>query len=80
MKRIPNFSPLFYILHWKEIRDSIKERKGKCKRCGKCCKGCEFIGRFGCELGFLKPIMCHLYPNRIDGLKRYKECGFRLNK
>lgn len=73
---IPNFSPWFYIKNWNRIRKDIKQREGICKRCGQCCVGCYFLGRFGCKLGFLKPIMCHLYPNRIDTLKKFKDCGY----
>lgn len=51
------------------IKKKIKKRRGKCKKCGKCCRGCFFLDK--------KIKLCRIYNSR-PGLFCYRE--FPLDK
>lgn len=38
------------------VKNQIKKRKGKCKRCGECCKNCSYLDK--------KTKLCKIYKNR----------------
>jgi len=63
------------------IKNKLKKRKGRCKKCGECCKGCKFLDK--------KTRLCKTYNNRpwlcykefpLDNLDKWvwkaKNCGF----
>ncbi len=63
------------------IKRKLEERKGRCKRCGECCKGCKFLDD--------KTKLCKTYSNRpwlcykkfpLDKLDQWiwnvKNCGY----
>lgn len=75
-----------YIFNKKEIQHSIRERKGNCLRCGRCCHAslkCQHLdydvnGLSLCKVYDQKPLMCSLYPyNEDDFFFHLKDtCGY----
>lgn len=62
------------------ILKSISKREGKCRQCGKCCKGCDHLEKNKCIIYNNRPIRCNKnFP--IDKLDLWfyniKECGYR---
>jgi len=64
------------------IKKKLQKRKGRCKKCGECCKGCKFLG---------KDNLCKIYDNRpwtcykdfpLDSLDKkiwqVNRCGYRF--
>ena len=62
------------------IKNKIKKRKGKCKKCGECCRGCNHLEKTNlCRTYKKRPFYCHKnFP--IDQLDqkvfRIKNCGY----
>jgi len=67
------------------VQNKLKNRKGNCKRCGKCCVGCKYFDK--------KTKLCLVYNNRpwfcykefpLDDLDqkvfRVKYCRYVFNK
>jgi hypothetical protein len=63
------------------IQKKLAKRRGKCKKCGECCKGCRFLD--------VKTKLCKTYDNRpwlcykefpLDSLDKWiwnvKNCGY----
>jgi Fe-S-cluster containining protein len=76
----------YYFFNKDEVAESIKERKGECKRCGLCCQAsirCPKLfydeNDFAmCKIHDNKSDMCKMYPyNGRDFFPHLKEkCGF----
>ena len=63
------------------IKNKSKKRKGFCKRCGQCCKGCNYFKEKNCIIYKNRPWWCHKdFP--IDKLDQkvfgVKNCGFKF--
>ena len=79
-----------YILSKKKVLQSVKTRKGNCKRCGRCCwtsMRCNNLdydinGMSICKAHEKKPGMCRLYPySQKDFFPHIRnECGFRFEE
>ncbi len=77
---------LYYFFSTEEVDQSVKKRKGDCKRCGGCCRTsirCQNLLYDGNDLAMCKihdhrPDMCKLYPyNGRDFFPHLKDkCGF----
>lgn len=78
-----------YLWHFdtKVVLRSLQSRKGKCKRCGKCCTGiifkkCIFLNKDNvCRIERFKPLLlCKIPPLNITKGERKKHeevsCGF----
>ena len=46
------------LINKNHIKNKILKRKGKCKKCGKCCKGCTYLDE--------KTKLCKVYSKRPD--------------
>jgi hypothetical protein len=61
------------------ILDSLAARKGECRQCGYCCKGCNFLKDNKCSTYNNRPEACHK-DNPIDEFERKaycsKDCGY----
>lgn len=78
-----------YFFNKQEIYHSIKERKGNCLRCGRCCHAslkCQHLdydenGLSLCKVYEKKPHMCSLYPyNKNDFFFHLRDtCGYRYD-
>ena len=59
---------------------SLKKRKGKCKECGKCCKGCEYLTPNNlCAIYDHRPWWCRTsFPVCKEDilLKEMSNCGY----
>jgi len=61
-----------------------KSRKGRCSRCGACCKlpnPCAFLsidkdGLSACKLYWLRPLNCRKYPRSKSELITDDTCGY----
>lgn len=60
---------LFQLADRNYIKNKLAKRRGKCKKCGECCKGCIFLNK--------RTNLCKIYTNR-PRLFCYKE--FPLDK
>jgi Fe-S-cluster containining protein len=62
------------------IKNKIEKRKGRCKRCGECCKGCKHLDKTKiCKIYNKRPFYCHKqFPiDRLDQkVFRVKNCGY----
>lgn len=66
------------------IINKMKKRKGYCKKCGQCCKGCNYLDKKTnfCKVYNKRPFYCHKqFP--IDNLDqkvfRVKNCGYSFS-
>ena len=65
-----------------------KSRKGKCSRCGACCKlpnPCPFLGiddqgLSTCKVYWLRPLNCRKYPRTKSELITADTCGHSFDK
>ena len=70
------------ILNKDYIKNKLKKRKGNCKKCGQCCKGCKHLDKKNlCKTYGNRPFYCHQqFP--IDKLDqkvfRVKNCGYKF--
>lgn len=65
------------------LKNKLNKRKGECKRCGQCCKGCNFLDKNTnlCIKYENRPFYCHKdFP--IDKLDQkiigVKNCGYNF--
>lgn len=62
------------------IKDKLKDRRGSCIMCGKCCKGCKHLDEHNkCKVYEKRPVYCHqLFP--IDKMDQkvfgVTDCGY----
>lgn len=67
-------------------KNQFKKRKGKCKRCGKCCEGCKFLNKKTklCKTYKKTPWFCHKdFPLDKTDQKIWdveKVCGYKFEK
>ena len=61
------------------------KRKGKCKRCGKCCQkaNCKFLefddrGKACCPIHKYRPLQCRKYPRSKKELFTHPVCGYKF--
>ncbi len=76
----------FHFFHREKVYVSLKERKGDCKRCGKCCQASIRCPKLlydennlaMCMIHDRRPGMCKIYPfNSKDFFSHIKDkCGF----
>ncbi|HDY66362.1 MAG: YkgJ family cysteine cluster protein [Candidatus Scalindua sediminis] len=76
----------YYFFNKEEVAESIKKRKGECKRCGLCCQASIRCPKLFyddndlamCKIHDHKPDMCKIYPyNGRDFFPHLKDkCGF----
>ncbi|OHB53918.1 MAG: hypothetical protein A2Y07_00665 [Planctomycetes bacterium GWF2_50_10] len=65
-----------------------KGRKGRCRRCGACCKlpvECTFLavdedGLCSCKIWRLRPLNCRKYPRSCDEHLTREICGYYFEK
>ncbi|MEM4230321.1 MAG: YkgJ family cysteine cluster protein [Candidatus Pacearchaeota archaeon] len=65
------------------IKDKLKKRKGKCKKCGQCCKGCKYLNKRTrlCKTYSDRPWTCYKeFPlDKIDQwIWDVKNCGYKF--
>jgi len=69
------------------LEDKLKKRRGKCKQCGRCCKGCPELNNKTHKCMVYKnrnPMMCHKdfpldkFDQKLFGVD--KTCGYWFEK
>ena len=80
---------VYYVFNKREVYTTLKERKGNCLRCGRCCQAslkCQHLeydenGHSLCKVYDRKPHMRTLYPyNKDDYFYHLKPtCGYRYD-
>jgi hypothetical protein len=67
------------------IKKKLAKRKGECKKCGKCCRGCKYLDTKTklCIIYRKRPFICYKnFP--LDKLDQWiwnvKDCGYRFEK
>lgn len=74
-----------YYFKRENAKETLKNRKGECLGCGKCCQAfvpCPMLFRVGgrnlCKIHQHKPYVCHLYPvSEEDFFPHLKHvCGY----
>lgn len=76
---------MYSIGHYK-LKKYITARKGKCKKCGSCCSGCDFLDKktnLCKDFEIAKQIGCTVYPiSRFDQVRNGVEdvCGYYWEK
>ena len=63
------------------INKKISKRKGECKKCGKCCRGCIHLDKKSnlCKIYSNRPLLCHKnFPlDKLDQkIWNVKDCGY----
>lgn len=71
----------------REIERKLKKRRGKCKKCGKCCENCFFLNKKTklCRIyGFRPGFICYKYfplDERDQRIWKVKSvCGYKFRK
>lgn len=72
------------ILNKNYIKNKLKKRKGYCKKCGQCCKGCKHLDKKTnlCKTYENRPFYCHRqFPiDKLDQkIFKVKNCGYSFN-
>jgi len=67
-----------WYLRRKEVLTTIKDRKGACLRCGKCCGHCILLDKKGgrCRIYKYRPDICRYFPLTPQDLKHLPKCGY----
>jgi hypothetical protein len=63
------------------IKNKLKKRKGNCKRCGDCCRGCKYFQVDKCLVYDKRPWFCYKeFPlSRFDQkIFNVKNCGYKF--
>lgn len=63
------------------IKKKIEKRKGKCNRCGECCKGCKYFKLNMCTVYNNRPWFCYKeFPlDKFDiWVFGVKKCGYKF--
>jgi hypothetical protein len=66
-------------------KNKLKKRKGKCKKCGECCRGCKFLNKKTklCKVYKKRPHLCYkAFPiDKLDQkIWKVKDCGYHFTK
>ena len=63
LHQLPNFliKKIFQICDKNYIKNKLKKRKGKCNKCGECCKMCFYLDKKTklCKVYYKRPILCY---------------------
>lgn len=63
------------------LKKKLEKRKGKCKKCGKCCGNCKFLENSLCKVYNSRPWRCYKeFPLDNLDLKVWKinNCGYHF--
>jgi hypothetical protein len=63
------------------LKNKLSKRKGKCKRCGECCKGCGYFKVNKCLIYENRPFWCYKeFPmdNMDQRIFNVKNCGYNF--
>jgi len=77
---------ILFLFNRAYFENKLAKRKGKCKKCGKCCEGCMYLDKKTklCKIYNKRPcFVCHKdFPlDKVDlWLWNIKDCGYRFEK